>query len=420
MSERQDFEGCGREELAILVREYLLAGHMIDRAGMPQVIGSYGPDAMQEVAIDEWMGASPLYTRRMQQLLGYEGDTVETMFKGIQFDIGSPPQYMDFRFKVDGPDTGEFWLDSCGALMDVEPMGDDFVVAMCHHIEDPTFDATACAVNPRARVRPIHRPPRLPADRHPHCHWTVVIDAAVDAVEEPAPAVRIGESLLAQAPVTMIGADGPDDDGRRAYDGPLEDDVDLGTFSRSTLAAIADEVAVQGHLLTMSQLAAVEERFGVEVASDIGRKQFAGVAGLTAERIARAFGLGRGLAAIATVVELHPAFRPRWYVDLEVDHDPAADRLSITLNPSPGLAEPRELNNPRLLAADVTAPLDAIVQGVDPLARCTPLAAQGDTLRWEVILVDEPAAPSPEVALTRFSTGADFTFEQRVSIRPRP
>ena len=48
----------------------------------------------------------------------------------------------------------------CGALMDVEPMGDDFVVAMCHHIEDPTFDATACATNPRARMRPIHRPPR--------------------------------------------------------------------------------------------------------------------------------------------------------------------------------------------------------------------------------------------------------------------
>ena len=29
--------------------------------------------------------------------------------------------------------------------MDVEPMGDEYVVAMCHDIEDPTFDATAIA-----------------------------------------------------------------------------------------------------------------------------------------------------------------------------------------------------------------------------------------------------------------------------------
>src|SRR5260370_25638423 len=181
MPDTADFAGYRRAELATLVREYLLAGHLIDRAGMPHVIGAFGADAMRDVAIDEWVAASPVYTRRMQQLLGYEGDTVETMFKGLQCDIGSPPQFMDFRFKVAGPHYGEFWLASCGALLDVEPMGEDFVVAMCHHIEDPTFDATAAAVNPRARVRPIHRPPRRPSDRHPHCHWNVVLDPDIDA-----------------------------------------------------------------------------------------------------------------------------------------------------------------------------------------------------------------------------------------------
>jgi hypothetical protein len=180
-----------RRTLATLVREYLLAGHLIDRSGMPQIIGDLGADAMRDVAIDEWMGASPIYTRRMQQLLGYAGDTVETMFKGIQFDIGSPPQFMDFRFQVDGRNRGEFWLDSCGALLDAEPLGDEFVLAMCHDIEDPTFDATAAAVNPRARVRPIHRPPRQPAERHPHCHWTVTID--------PTPGRIVQESLLTRA-----------------------------------------------------------------------------------------------------------------------------------------------------------------------------------------------------------------------------
>ena len=51
--------------------------------------------------------------------------------------------------------------------MDVEPMGDEYVTAMCHDIEDPTFDATALATNPHAQVRPVHRPPRRPADRTP-------------------------------------------------------------------------------------------------------------------------------------------------------------------------------------------------------------------------------------------------------------
>ena len=59
------------DELARLVREYLLAGQLMDRAGMPHLIGAYGRDEMTAIAIDEWMGASPVYTRRMQQLLGF-------------------------------------------------------------------------------------------------------------------------------------------------------------------------------------------------------------------------------------------------------------------------------------------------------------------------------------------------------------
>jgi hypothetical protein len=154
-----------RDELAGLLREYLLCGHLIDRAGMPHLVATHGRDAMRDVAIEEWRGASPLYTRRTQRLLGFGGGDVETVFKGMQVDIGAPPQFMDFRYKVVDEGHGEFWLAHCGALMDVEPLGDDFVVAMCHHIEDPTFDATACATDPRARMTPIHRPPRHPADR---------------------------------------------------------------------------------------------------------------------------------------------------------------------------------------------------------------------------------------------------------------
>jgi hypothetical protein len=102
-----------------------------------------------QIAIEEWAGASPIYTKRMQRALNYEGDDVPTIFKGLQLDIGAPPQFMDFRYTIHDRWHGEFHLDHCGALLDVEPMGDEYVFGMCHTIEDPTFDATAVATNPR-------------------------------------------------------------------------------------------------------------------------------------------------------------------------------------------------------------------------------------------------------------------------------
>src|SRR5690349_14009629 len=135
MTRVRQLEDLDRDELAVLCREYLLAGQLMDRAGMPHLISRYGRDEMGTIAIEEWMGASPIYTKRVQQLLGYSGDTIDTMFKGLQLDIGAPPEFMDFRLKVIDDHHGEFWLDHCGALMDVEPMGDDYVHTMCHTIE---------------------------------------------------------------------------------------------------------------------------------------------------------------------------------------------------------------------------------------------------------------------------------------------
>jgi hypothetical protein len=56
---------------------------------------------------------------------------------------------------------------------------------MCHTIEDATFDPTAQAVNPKAHVRHVHRPPRAPADRVPHCRWEITIDDANETLDEP-------------------------------------------------------------------------------------------------------------------------------------------------------------------------------------------------------------------------------------------
>jgi hypothetical protein len=388
------FDALDHHQLAVLVREYLLCGHLIDRSGMAHVLAHPslgGLDTMRDVAIDEWMGASPIYTRRIQRLLGFQGrDDVEAIFKGMQIDIGAPPQFMDFRYKVNGPSDGEFWLDHCGALMDVEPMGDAFVVNMCHHIEDPTFDATAAATNPRARMRPMHRPPRVPSDREPHCHWTVTIDSDAEPLGEPAQAQRIALTRAANLPLPVAGDD---------YAGPLRADLDFARFSRRTLLALLDEVALQGHLLTLSFADAIEGRSDAATTAEIVRKQFTGIAGVAAGRIAAAL----DTTDVATVVGLHPAFHPRSYIDVEMDGD------TIRLDDCPAVGDRPGRSWADVLADGGTDALDAIVQAVDARAHVTKVGRRA----WRTDLGVQPHRESREVRVTKISTGAAFEFEDR-------
>ena len=415
-----------RDELAVLGREFLLAGQLMDRAGMPHVISAYDRVVMGEIAIAEWMGASPVYTKRMQQLLGFGNGDVETIFKGMQFDIGAPPEFMDFRYTVIDANHGEFWLDHCGALMDVEPMGAEYVTTMCHAIEDPTFDATATATSPYAQVRPIHRPPRVPEGRSPHCHWTVEINEQFDPLPYPELARRIGETNAASLPLRELTANSVDSSaGWDDYSEPLDPDLQLEQFSRPTLLALVPEFCVQSHLLVMSLLMAIEDRFGTEAAVGIGAKQFVGSAGLTAERLHRAFlggdadrGSGAseaGLDAIAQVLEVHPAFQPRTYVDFGVSYnpDPASDSQELLLRLGPCLATQESGRESwiTLLADGHDEALQAIVQAVNPRARCISTTPDpNDIAAWRVVMSDTAAAESNEVALTRFSTGAEFEF----------
>ena len=283
-----------RAELAVLVPELLLIGHLIDRSGMAWCIEALGREGMADVAIDEWMAASPIYTPRMQQALRYQGDDVVTIFKGLQLDIGAPPQFMDFRYTVHDRWHGEFHLDHCGALMDVEPMGEDYVVSMCHDIEDPTFDATAVATNPKAQIRPIHRPPRTPADRHPHCAWTVTIDESHPPVTDSQGCREVRRSVAAGVELDPID---PVGEGAADYAGPLLSDVDFRAFSHSALVRMADEVCLQMHLLNLGFLYGLRRRLPEDDVRRIARKQLVGIAG-TGRRPAP-----RG--------SRHPAFRRR-------------------------------------------------------------------------------------------------------------
>jgi hypothetical protein len=402
-----------REQLATVVPELLLIGQLMDRAGMPWCIGAWGREAMAQVAIEEWAGASPVYTRRMQRALGYapevvgQGDVV-TIFKGLQLDIGAPPQFMDFRYDVQDRRHGTFHLDHCGALMDVEPMGPDYVRSMCHDIEDPTFDATAVASNPRAQVRPIHRPPRLPTDRQPHCAWTVVIDDAHPAVE-PLPAyhqvVRTAASDVELDPID------PADDGAADYAGPLLSDVDFAAFSHSALVRIADEVCLQMQLLNLSFGLAVRARStDAPQAEEICRKQLVGVAGIAAERLRRALGLGHSPADALRLLELHPVLNPQAYVAA------SSDGASLTVTGGPAVIDGGWL---ALCGPGRTAPLQAVVRAVSPRLD---VDVRGSESSWtaRVVETSDEVEEAPEVAVVRFSTGASFEFEGRRSLPITP
>lgn len=136
---------------------------------MPHVIGRFGRDTVRDVAIDEWMAASPIYTKRMQRLLDFEGDTVETIFKGMQLDVGAPPEFMDFRYVVHDDSHGEFRLDRRAFLLHVAERS---TVADALEIGAKQLcgiaGLTTQAPGPAARGRPRPRRPRRRARRASH------------------------------------------------------------------------------------------------------------------------------------------------------------------------------------------------------------------------------------------------------------
>src|ERR1700733_8932767 len=359
---------------------------------------------MAQIPIEEWAGASPIYTRRTQPALNYEGNDVPTIFKGLQLDIGAPPQFMDFRYTIHDRWHGEFHLDHCGAVLDVEPMGDEYVFGMCHTIEDPTFDATAVATNPRAQMRPIHRPPRVPSDRHPHCAWTVVIDDSSPPAES-IPALDIVSET--RAATWELNAIDRTDEGLAEYSGPLVSDFDFAAFSHSALVRMADEVCLQMHLLYLSFAVAVRARAGSDtaLAASVGTRQLIGLAGLGAERIHRALSLPGGIDGVLRVFELHPLFNPIGYVNAET-----SGRLHVHQSPAHDDASWISLCSP-----ESVQPLQAIATAVDPHIE---VRISGGNTDWTAELSQNDTATTEltEVSIAKVSGGSTFQFQPRRSL----
>ncbi|MCB1704581.1 MAG: hypothetical protein KDI17_06950 [Halioglobus sp.] len=385
-----------RLQLAQLGREYMLCAQFNSRTGYAALRINHGDEAYKAVAIENWLGASPVYTRRMQRAMGFEGGTdVATIFKGLQLECGFTHQYFDVHFEASAADRGRFWLDRCGALLETEPRGADAVKVMCHDIEDPTFNATAVATNARARMIPVHRPPRVPADREPHCEWNVLIDPAADALPEPAAAVVLGDTLLAKVAIERpqgLEAGGLDD-----YSGPLFEQLQLEQLSRSALVVVCGELAVQVHLLVAGLMAAVAQRYGDAAAHAVGEFQMTGSSWVMSHRLSAWLGCeGTGIDGILAVLEVHPAFQPDVYWSIAVTRL-GPQRARLELLDCPATEENLPYGWYTLLKQGRTGGLDGLVKGVDRRARIVQSEAGGRA--WEIVLDEAPVADEEPLAV---------------------
>jgi hypothetical protein len=405
-------ESLPRADLLAVAHEYMLTGMLVTGTTLPQIIVAGGElGLIDTMAIDEWMGASPVYTGRMRRLMGIDGDDIAAIMKALQLDVGFVHQYMDVRYTIQDEHHGEFALAHCGALLSAEPHGEERVFAMCHTIEDPTFDATALATNPRARIRPIHRPPRVPSDRQPHCHWTITIDPENEPVGPVAMTERVATLPLAR----VANASSPvaaDDGGATAsdYRGAFEPFFRLGDLTSATLAAVAREFQMQSHLLVASMDLALREHFDDSTVESMMTESWLGASWIAAERLARAVELGDGVGRLSAALALTPALPPGFRRTVSID----GDQVHCTL----------VADDPELLDPHHPGWCGALARGDAAAFEGTARALGFDVSHCHVEISDATAAvsfrariagdgtPEPDiVAIARLGRVANWTFE---------
>ena len=282
---------------------------------------------------------------------------------------------------------------------------------MCHHIEDPTFDGTALATNPRARIRPIHRPPRVPSDREPHCHWTITIDPENEPIGPADHTLRVADLPLASVPNERPADAEPG--GKPDYRGPFDPAFRLADLSHGALVAVAGEFQEQVHLLTSSAELSLADRLDRETAREIMASQWVGAAWVASERLADALGLdGGGVDALATMLALHPALPPGFERTVDVDAD--AGRVSLEMTPLVGgLLDPDNPGWLGLLARAERGGIEAMAHAVDRRAQLADVAVSETNVVIE-LAIDESAEPvpePPELAFMRLSGTVSWVFD---------
>ena len=150
--------------------------------------------------------------------------------KNLQLDIGAPHEFMDFRYRLDDAEHGEFWLAHCGALDGCRADGRGLRPRHVPRDRRPDVRRDRRRHQPAApRSGPIHRPPRVPAGRMPHCHWRIDIVAG-DHLVEPHPNASARRSRSdarpapdGRSPIATSGRAGPTTAASSIPDFRLED-----------------------------------------------------------------------------------------------------------------------------------------------------------------------------------------------------
>lgn len=412
MPHRDDYAGAfdpsfqwqelSRPALGRLGREVMLCAMMHDRGLLPQVGRRYGPEAMTDIAVDEWTGASPIYNERNRRLLAIDGRDVGSILKGLQLDIGAPHQFLDFQFELIDETRGYFWLPFCGAFSYVKQMAGNNekpIFQLCHHMEDTTFDATVMAVNPYARCIPEHRPPLAHDHAGPVCRWRVEIADEHGVIEERAITETIRRSRAAGFDHEPIEAA---DDGLADYAGAFRPDFVLEDLAQPVLARQCKEFALDLHLLVRAAYTSVRDRYGESSMREIARVHWAAMAPIYSARIRRALRIeGDDIEAILKSFQVDPCFAPD-YVRIGCERlDERRGRFWI------GDCEALRDEAPRafvgLLEGGDGDALEAVACAVNPRARVTPIAPEacGDAeaevrLAFEVEIDDRVGERQPE------------------------
>lgn len=386
-----------RAQLAQLAREYMVASQFNSRTGYAALRMRHGDAAYKPIAIDNWLAVSPIYTQRMQRAMGFAGGTdVATIFKGLQLDCGLTHQYFDAHFEVQAPDKGRFWLASCGPLLETEPRGEAAVKVMCHDIEDPTFDGTAIATNPLARMRPVHRPPRVPVDRAPHCEWNVFIDHHAEPLQEPAITQRMRSTQLAS--LVIARGDNREAGGMDFYTGPVCEQLHFEQLSHAALVTVCKEIAIQNHLLILALMLAVKDTYGEDAAHGIAEFQMTGSGWVMSHRLKHWLGRHHGgIDTVLAVLAVHPAFQPAEYHGLLIEKT-GDHSARLTIPDCTALHETQgfELGWYSALQRGQTAGLTAILQGAEPRARLQP---RTEPLSWDIVIDDNATVGEEPLAV---------------------
>lgn len=388
--------------LARYGREIMLANHIHDRGALLQVTLKYGLEAQTAVACDEWMGSSPIYNARNRKLMKMDGDDVATVLKCLQLDIGAPHNFLAFHYEVCSPEEGYFWTTTCGPYNHVRRMTNadpSMETQICHHMEDPTFDATVMAVNPRMRCRAVFRPPHGEVPAGGPCRWRVAVEKDIGLVEDNPVLGMVKESLAADfefAPIDL------DEDGMTDYRGEFKRDLTLEDLSHKTLARQCKEFALDVHLLNRACYTSIAERWGADAIVPLQIEQWRCMAPLTVHRLRQTFGItGDDMGAILKILQLNP-FLPREYLELRLEL--VNEHLGrVWLEDCAALHEPKDRGIVSLMTHHPQTPgFGAMASAVNARARVRLLDASdlpSARIAWEVrIDPDNPPDTPSEYA----------------------